>query len=99
MDAPGGQLARDFPGGQEAQFHIRAVDLGAVVAVRPGAAHGKAARGEPVGRLVHQPALGRDAEAERHGAPPARRSRTSSGRITPPTAGIASAPRIAVRAS
>jgi hypothetical protein len=24
MDAAGGQLARDFPGGQQAQFHIRA---------------------------------------------------------------------------
>jgi hypothetical protein len=89
MDAAGGQLARDFPGGQQAQLHIRAVDLGGVVAVRPGAAHGQAARGEPVGGLVHQPALGRDAEAQRHGVPPARRSRTSSGGSRRPRPGSA----------
>ena len=88
MNAPGGQFARDFTGGQQHQLDaFDAFDRARIFAVRAGAAQTDTAFGEPIKGFLHQPPFGRHTQFQGHCAASVRVS-NSAGRITPPTAGI-----------
>ena len=97
VDAPRLQFARDLSGAEQHKVHVRPVNMGGIFPVRPAAPHVDAAFSEPVEGLFHQPALGGHAQFQGH-ARPSRNCCTSSGRTTPPTAGI-SCPRPSTRVS
>ena len=86
--AAGGKLARDLARRQQHQRQaFDAFGAGGIFAVRPAARQADAASCEPVEALLHQAALGGQAQLQ-HGAHSS--SATRPGRMMPPTAGIAS---------
>ena len=100
MNAPCGQFAGDFAGGQQHQFDAGDAVYGTgIFTRRAGLAHGNAACAEPIEGLLHQAAFGGDSDFQGHFAPTFSAA-TMPGRMIPPTAGIdCPCPRTAVSAS